>query len=56
MNQFDANYKKPQLTFKMHYKIPTDTSIPTYNEDQLMVIWRDITDSIRIRESAFDDE
>ena len=56
INQFDANYKKPQLTFKMHYKIPTDTSIPTYNEDQLMVIWRDITDSIRIRESAFDDE
>ena len=56
INQFDANYKKPQFNFNMYYKIPTDDSIPTYDEDQLMVIWRDITDSIRIRESAFDDE
>ncbi|OCG28812.1 hypothetical protein A9G45_05080 [Gilliamella sp. HK2] len=51
-----ANYKKPRLLLKMHYKIPQNNHIPSYSEEQLMVIWREITNSLRIREGSFADE
>jgi hypothetical protein len=51
-----ANYKKPRLLLEMHYKIPQDNHIPSYSEEQLMVIWREITNSLRIREGSFADE
>jgi hypothetical protein len=52
----DADYNKPQLMLEMHYKIPQDNHIPSYSEEQLMVIWREITNSLRIREGSFADD
>ncbi len=47
------SYKKPRLHVEMFYKIPIDRR-KAYTEAQLMVIWQKITDSIRIRESSFE--
>ncbi|MWN32957.1 MULTISPECIES: T6SS immunity protein Tli4 family protein, partial [unclassified Gilliamella] len=51
----DPTYKTPQLRLEMYYKIPDDET-QAYSEKQLMVIWREITNSIRIRGSAFENE
>jgi hypothetical protein len=51
----DPTYKTPQLRLEMYYKIPDDET-QEYSEKQLMVIWREITNSIRIRESSFENE
>lgn len=40
----------------MNYIIPKNDNVPTYSEEQLMSIWREITNSIRIRESSFANE
>lgn len=55
INMLDPTDKTPKLRIKMYYRIPKD---PTqgYSEAQLMVIWREITNSIRMRESAFETE
>ena len=52
INAFDADYKKPQLRVEMYYILPRDSS-KAYSKKQLMTIWREITNSIRIRESSF---
>ena len=49
----DPTYKTPRLRIEMTYKVPEDET-QGYTEEQLMVIWREITNSIRIRESAFE--
>ncbi|MWN32968.1 MULTISPECIES: T6SS immunity protein Tli4 family protein, partial [unclassified Gilliamella] len=51
----DPTYKTPRLHVEMYYKIPDDET-QAYSEEQLMVIWREITNSIRIRESAFENK
>ncbi|WP_392552865.1 T6SS immunity protein Tli4 family protein [Orbus wheelerorum] len=51
----DPTYKTPQLRLEMYYKIPKDGT-QGYSEDQLMVIWHEITNSIKIRESSFEPE
>jgi len=51
----DPTYKTPQLRLEMFYKMPTDGT-QGYNEAQLMVIWREITNSIKIRESSFESD
>lgn len=56
INLFNASYKKPQLWVQMNYIIPKNDNVPTYSEEQLMSIWREITNSIRIRESSFANE
>jgi len=48
----DPTYKTPQLRLEMFYRIPKDET-QGYTQAQLMVIWREITNSIRIRESSF---
>ena len=53
MNAFDADYKKPQLRVEMYYIPPRYDDVPSYSKKQLMTIWREITNSIRIRESSF---
>ncbi|MBX4133882.1 hypothetical protein JMI89_09600 [Frischella sp. Ac48] len=45
----DPTDKTPQLQIKMYYKIPEDET-QGYTQEQLMVIWREITNSIRVRE------
>jgi len=52
INMTDPTYKAPQLRIKMYYKIPKDKT-QAYNEEQLKVIWREISDSIKLRQSAF---
>ncbi|MBX4132686.1 hypothetical protein JMI89_03450, partial [Frischella sp. Ac48] len=49
INMLDPTYKTPQLQIKMYYKIPEDET-QGYTQEQLMVIWREITNSIRVRE------
>ncbi|WP_392560236.1 T6SS immunity protein Tli4 family protein [Orbus mooreae] len=49
----DPSYKTPRLRVEMFYKIPLDKT-QAYSEEQLMVIWREITNSIRIRDSSFE--
>lgn len=51
----DPSYKTPRLRVEMFYKIPLDES-HGYNEKQLMAIWREITHSIKIRDSSFETE
>lgn len=53
INAFDADYKKPQLRVEMYYILPRHDAVPPYSKKQLMTIWREITNSIRIRESSF---
>ena len=53
INAFDADYKKPQLRVEMYYIPPRYDDVPSYSKKQLMTIWREITNSIRIRESSF---
>jgi hypothetical protein len=48
----DPTYETPQLRIKMYYKIPLDRT-NAYTEDQLMVIWREITNSIKLRSKEF---
>ncbi|OTQ71890.1 hypothetical protein B6D17_02180 [Gilliamella apis] len=49
----DPTYKTPRLRVEMTYRVPEDKT-QGYTEEQLMVIWREITNTIRIRESAFE--
>ncbi|OCG21175.1 MULTISPECIES: T6SS immunity protein Tli4 family protein [unclassified Gilliamella] len=51
----DPTYKTPQLRLEMYYKPPLDPR-QAYSKDQLMVFWQEITNSIRIRESSFENE
>ncbi|MWP48116.1 T6SS immunity protein Tli4 family protein, partial [Gilliamella sp. Pas-s27] len=51
----DPTYKTPQLRLEMYYKSPLDPR-QAYSKDQLMVFWQEITNSIRIRESSFENE
>ena len=51
----DPTYKTPRLRIEMTYKVPEDET-QGYTEEQLMVIWREITNTIRIRKSAFESE
>ncbi|WP_294610291.1 T6SS immunity protein Tli4 family protein [uncultured Gilliamella sp.] len=53
IHMVNSNYRTPKLVVKMFYKIPIDKR-KAYTEEQLMVIWQRITDSIRIRESSFE--
>jgi hypothetical protein len=53
IHMVNSNYRTPKLVVKMFYKIPIDKR-RAYTEEQLMVIWQKITDSIRIRESSFE--
>lgn len=55
INMEDPDNKHPKLEIKMYYIIPRD-SRKAYSEDQLMIIWHEITNSIRIRESSFTNE
>jgi len=48
----DPTHKTPRLRVEMFYKIPLDKT-KAYSEEQLKVIWREITDSIKLRQSAF---
>ena len=48
----DPSYKTPRLRVEMTYRIPEDET-QGYTQEQLMVIWREITNSIRVRASAF---
>ena len=52
INMEDPDNKKPSLEVEMYYILPRDSS-KAYSKKQLMTIWRDITNSIRIRESSF---
>lgn len=52
INMLDPTYKTPQLQIKMYYKIPEDET-QGYTQEQLMVIWREITNSIRVRTGTF---
>ena len=45
----DPSYKTPRLRVEMTYRIPEDET-QGYTQEQLMVIWREITNSIRVRE------
>jgi len=51
----DPTYKTPRLRIEMTYRIPEDKT-QGYTEEQLMIIWREITNTIRIRKSAFESE
>ncbi|WP_216354908.1 T6SS immunity protein Tli4 family protein [Gilliamella apicola] len=51
----EPDNRNPNLEIQMYYIIPRD-SHNAYSEDQLMIIWREITNSIRIRESSFTNE
>lgn len=55
INMLDPTYKTPLLNIKMYYRIPEDET-QGYSEAQLMVIWREITNSIRMRDSLFQSE
>lgn len=55
INMEEPDNKHPKLEIKMYYIIPRD-SLKAYSEDQLMIIWHEITNSIRIRESSFTNE
>lgn len=49
INMEEPDNKNPNLLVEMYYIVPLD-SRKAYSEDQLMVIWREVTSSIRIRE------
>jgi hypothetical protein len=49
----DPTYKTPRLRVEMFYKIPRDRT-KAFTREQLMVIWREVTNSIRLRESSFE--
>ncbi|WP_392560376.1 T6SS immunity protein Tli4 family protein [Orbus mooreae] len=49
----DPTYKTPRLRIEMTYRIPEDET-QGYTEEQLMLIWREITSSIRMRDSSFE--
>jgi len=51
----DPTYKQPKLMIDMYYQIPLDKT-KAYSEEQLKVIWHEITDSIKLRQSAFKPE
>ncbi|WP_392552866.1 T6SS immunity protein Tli4 family protein [Orbus wheelerorum] len=55
INMLDPSHKTPQLQIKMTYRIPEDET-QGYTQAQLIVIWREITNSIKIRESSFEPE
>ena len=55
INMEEPDNRNPSLEIQMYYIIPRD-SRNAYSEDQLMIIWREITNSIRIRESSFTNE
>ena len=55
INMEEPDNKNPNLEIRMYYIIPPD-SRKAYSLDQLMVIWREITNSIRIRENSFANE
>ena len=55
INMEEPDNKHPKLEIEMYYIIPRD-SRKAYSEDQLMIIWHEITNSIRIRESSFTNE
>lgn len=55
INMEEPDNRNPNLEIQMYYIIPRD-SRNAYSEDQLMIIWREITNSIRIRESSFTNE
>ena len=48
----DPTYKTPQLRIEMTYRMPEDET-QGFTEKQLMVIWREVTNSIQMRDSAF---
>ena len=52
INMKEPDNKNPSLEVEMYYILPRDSS-KAYSKKQLMTIWRDITNSIRIRESSF---
>ena len=52
INMLDPTDKTPLLNIEMYYRIPEDET-QGYTQEQLMVIWREITNSIRVRERAF---
>lgn len=55
INMLEPTYKTPLLNIEMYYRIPEDET-QGYSEAQLMVIWREITNSIRMRDSSFQSE
>ena len=52
INMEEPDNKHPKLEIEMYYIVPRDSS-KAYSKKQLMTIWREITNSIRIRESSF---
>ena len=52
INMKEPDNKNPSLEVEMYYILPRNSS-KAYSKKQLMTIWREITNSIRIRESSF---